>query len=135
MPAHVVVVHDDLSFLDDIVSALQRADYDVVGFSDSMAALSAIENARRVDVLVTRVKFPEGTPHGVALALMARTKQPGIKVLFTARPDMAPHTEDVGEVLVAPVTAETVLAKVREMLAEPTRLDPEASVRRSSPAR
>jgi DNA-binding NtrC family response regulator len=122
MPARVAVVHDDPIFLNGTVSALKRAGYDVASFSQSMAAISALDTQQRVDILITRVGFPEGTPHGVALALMARTKRPGLKVLFTARPEMARHTEDIGEVLVAPVTAEGVLAKVREMLAEPTRL-------------
>ena len=122
MTARLVVVHDDPSFLDGTVAALQGAGYDVAAFSQSMAALGALESAQRVDMLITRVVFPEGTPHGVALALMAQTKRPGVKVLFTARPEMAPYTEDIGEVLVAPVTAEAVLAKVREMLAARDRL-------------
>ena len=54
-----------------------------------MAALDALENAQRVEVLITRVRFPPGKPNGIALALMARHKRPGIKVLFTARPEFA----------------------------------------------
>jgi hypothetical protein len=50
---------------------------------------------------------------------MAWARRPSIRILFTARPELASHAEDIGEVLVAPVTAEAVLAKVRKMLGEP----------------
>ena len=119
MPARLAVVHDDPIFLNGTVSALLRAGYDVASFSQSMAAISALETQQRVDILITRVGLPEGTPHGVALALMARARRPGIRILFTAPPELASHAEDIGEVLVAPVTAEAVVAKVRKMLGEP----------------
>jgi CheY-like chemotaxis protein len=60
MPAPVVVVHDDPSVLNGIVSALHSAGYDATGFRDSMSALDALESARRIDVLVTRVRLSEG---------------------------------------------------------------------------
>ena len=41
-----------------------------------MTALSALENADRADVLITRLTFPPGNPNGVSLALMARAKRP-----------------------------------------------------------
>ena len=37
--------------------------------------------------------FPEGTPHGVSLACMARMKKPGVRVLFVARDENREHTE------------------------------------------
>ena len=118
MPARIVVVHDDDSFLSYVVRALQSAGYDVAGFLETTAALCALEAAERIEILITRVAFPEGMPHGVALARMARTKRRGVKILFIARPEMIEHAEGVGEILVMPVTAEAVLAKVSEMLAQ-----------------
>jgi DNA-binding NtrC family response regulator len=59
MLARVVVVHDEPIVLSDTVTALQRAGYDVAGFSESMAVLGALEAAQRVDILITRVGFPE----------------------------------------------------------------------------
>jgi len=47
-----------------------------------MTALSALENADRADVLITRLTFPPGNPNGVSLALMARAKRPSI-IRFT----------------------------------------------------
>jgi DNA-binding NtrC family response regulator len=43
MPARVVVVHDDAGILGDLVNALHRAGYDVAGFSETRAALAAVE--------------------------------------------------------------------------------------------
>lgn len=118
MPASIVVVHDDPAFLDDTVRALRGGGYDVAGFLQSMAALDALETAERVEVLVTRVTFPHGTPHGVALARMARRRRPCIKVLFIIRPEWVSHTEGLGPSLLIPVTADGVVTKVREMLGE-----------------
>lgn len=116
MPARIVVVHDDASTLADLVNALSRAGYEVAGFSETMAALAAIEADERTAMLITRITFPEGMPHGVSLALMARVKKRGIQVLFLARPEMADQAAGVGEVLQTPVLAEDIVAKVRTML-------------------
>ena len=61
--------------------------------------------------------FAEGQPNGVALGLMARSKRPGIKVLFVARPDTQEHTEGVGEFLPAGVTTSEIVEMVGKMLA------------------
>jgi DNA-binding NtrC family response regulator len=117
MPARIVVAHDDAEFVQNTVTALRDAGYDVAAFADSMSALAALEVAYRVEVLITRVLFPQGQPNGVALGLMARAKRPGIKVLFVALPDMLEHTEGVGEFLPAGVTASEIMKTVRKMLA------------------
>ena len=85
---------------------------------NSMSALVALEAAQRVEVLITRVLFPEGLPNGVSLALMARLKRPEVKVLFVARPDTEEHTEGVGEFLPAPAKAADVVEIVGKMLAK-----------------
>ena len=117
MPARIVLAHDDPEFVHNTVPALRAAGYDVIAFADSMSALNALEAAHRVEVLITRVLFPEGQPNGVSLGLMARLKRPGVKVLFIARPDTQEHTEGIGEFLPSPVTAFEILETVRKMLA------------------
>jgi PleD family two-component response regulator len=116
MSTRIMVVHDEASLLGDLVNALRRAGYEVSSFSDTSAALAVVEADERVAMLITRVAFREGRPHGVSLALMARSEHRNIKILFLARPEMTGYTEDVGEVLVMPALAEDVVAKVREML-------------------
>jgi|ERR1700733_366221 DNA-binding NtrC family response regulator len=93
VPASVIIAHDDSEFVDTTVTALRLAGLDVLGFASSMSALEALEAAQRIEVLITRVRFPEGQHNGISLALIARMKRPAIKVLFVAAPD----TEGVGQ--------------------------------------
>jgi CheY-like chemotaxis protein len=97
MPARIVVVHDDPEFIDITAAALTAAGHDVLAFTSSMTAIDALEAAQQIEVLVTRVIFPNGQPNGVSLALMARTKKPRVKVLFVALPETQEHTAGVGE--------------------------------------
>jgi CheY-like chemotaxis protein len=112
-----VLVHDVHEFADNIATALRMAGYDVTVFADTMAARYALDAHLDVDVLITRVGFPAGQPHGVALAQMALTKRPDIRVLFVGVPERRIWTEGVGELLLAPVTAADVVEKVGKMLA------------------
>ena len=117
MSARIVLAHDDPEFVHNTVPALRAAGYDVIAFADSMSALTALEAAHRVEVLITRVLFPEGQPNGVSLGLMARLKRPGLKVLYVARPDTQEHTEGLGEFLPWGVTAYEIVETVGKMLA------------------
>ena len=69
-----------------------------------LSLTACLEFTQLIEVLITRVLFPEGQPNGVAFGLMARMKRPGIKVLFVDRRDTQEHTEGVGEFLPASVT-------------------------------
>ena len=115
MPARLIIAHDDPEFIESIVMALRGHGYDVLVFASSMAALDALEAARSVEVLITRVLFPEGQPNGIALVRMTRLKRPEVKVLFVARSDTQEHTE--GEFLPAGVTASEIVKMVGKMLA------------------
>jgi DNA-binding NtrC family response regulator len=110
------VVHDEPKSSKQTVEALRLVRYEVAAFIDPMAALDALENAQRVEVLITRVRFPRGKPNGTALALMARHKRPGIKVLFTARPEFARHAEGVGEFMPVPIDLTELVAAVGRLL-------------------
>jgi DNA-binding NtrC family response regulator len=116
MPARIVVVHDDPEFIDGTMAALVAAGHDVRAFTDTMSALKALERAQRVEVLVTRVVFPPGQPNGVSLALMAKLKRPGMKVLFAAQHETREHTEGLGEFLPAPADPVEIAALVGKML-------------------
>jgi hypothetical protein len=50
------------------------------------------------------------------LALMARNRRPGIRVVFTARAEMKPHADGIGEFLPAPVAIPDLVAVVRRLL-------------------
>ena len=116
MPAAVFVVHDDLDVRALAMAVLRAASLEVVGFADPMAALDAIKANSRVRVLVTRVLFGPGKPHGVALALMVRVKRPGTKVVFIAREENEPHTEGLGVFLPMPLNPDVLVATVSRLL-------------------
>jgi DNA-binding NtrC family response regulator len=115
MLARIVVVHDNPNFRECAATALQAAGYDTKAFAASMAALD--EAAERIELLITRGRFPEETPHGVSLACMALTKKPGLRVLFVARDENRALTEGVGEFLAVPVTGPELVATVERMAA------------------
>ena len=116
MPARILVVHDGPGLTERTAAALVTAGHEVSAVTSSMSAIEALEDARQIEMLVTRVTFPEGEPNGVALALMARVKKPGPKVLFVALPEMQAHTEGVGEFLPAPADPADIVALIGKML-------------------
>jgi DNA-binding NtrC family response regulator len=116
MPACIVVVHDDPKFVDQLTAALSIAGYDVAAFVDPMAALIALDAAQSLEVLITRVHFGPGTLNGAALARMARSKRPGIRVLFTALPEWEEYAEGLGKFMPLPVSVPGVVDAVRRML-------------------
>ena len=54
--------------------------------------------------MVTGAEFPPGKPNGVALALMARRRRPGIKVLFVGNAELGPFVDGAGTFVPLPVT-------------------------------
>jgi CheY-like chemotaxis protein len=119
MPAHVVLVHNVTKFAAEATSALRNAGYQVAVFTDPVRALDALEAAQTVEVLITRVNFPPGKPNGVSLALMTRHRRPNVRVVFTARPEMARHTQDIGELVPAPISIPELVATVRRLFPLP----------------
>ena len=119
MPAAVLVVHDEQDVRELAVASLRAASLEVAGFADPMVALNAIAASSSVRVLVTRVLFGPGKPHGVALALMVRTKRPGAKVVFVALKETEPYTEGLGVFLPMPFNPDILVATVSRLLKSP----------------
>lgn len=120
MPAQIVVVHNDTEFAGPVSRSLREDGYDVMVFPDPLVALNALEAAERVELLITRVEFPAGRSNGMALALMARRKRPGVPVLFVCRPQFRKDVEDLGEVLTTPVSIAEVVEAATRLLAHAT---------------
>ena len=116
MPARIVVVHDDSDFNVAATVALTLAGYDVAAFVDPMAALHALEAARTVEALVTRMRFGPGRPNGLELARMARRRRPDIRVLFIAKPEFAVHAAGLGDFIATPTTPTDIVEGVRRLL-------------------
>jgi two-component SAPR family response regulator len=120
MPAKIVIVHNEVAFSTPLATILDAAGHTVSAFADPITALDALEAAEKAEVLVTRVNFGPGKPHGVALARMARSKRPSIQVLFIGMPDEADHTDGLGAFLPAPGAVPEVVRAVERLLT-PTR--------------
>jgi DNA-binding response OmpR family regulator len=95
-----------------MAAALEQAGYDVGQFTDTDAAWDAI--VPPVELLITRIQFAAGKPHGIALASRARTR--GIKVLFVALPQYAKDAEGLGAFLPMPVSPSVVVAAVQQLI-------------------
>jgi DNA-binding NtrC family response regulator len=119
MRATIVVVHDEPSFLDPVVASLKADGHDVEAFNDPTVAWDALTGARRVELLVTRIQFGPGKPHGVALAQSALSRVPGVKVLFVARSEFEQHTEGLGAFLPLPASVPQVAEAVLRVLSSP----------------
>jgi DNA-binding NtrC family response regulator len=116
MPARIVLVHDEPEFSEGALAALRGAGYDAIAFMDSRAGIDALEHPKHIELLITRVRFPQGTPNGTALARMARLKRPGIKVLFASFPEVRQHIDGLGEFLPRPFSTDELLETVDRML-------------------
>lgn len=116
MPARIVIVHNEPEFADPLTAALKSAGHDVATFPDSIAAWDALDAARRVEVLITRIRFSPGSPSGISLAQMARYKRPGIRVVFAASPELAGYAAGLGEFVPMPASVPDVVHVVTRML-------------------
>jgi DNA-binding NtrC family response regulator len=119
MPAPVLIVHDNDHMREQALVALRTAGHEVIGFSDPIAALTAIEAASRVRVVVTRVNFGEGKLNGVALARMLKIKRLGVKMVFIGLAESLPFADGLGECLPMPLDIEALVEAVTRLLSQP----------------
>jgi DNA-binding NtrC family response regulator len=134
MPARIVIVHDEPNFTDSLSAALTSSGHDVATFMDPQVAWDALDEAKRVELLITRVNFPLGKPNGVSLARMVRYKRPGIRVVFTALSEFAEHTDGLGEFVPMRASVPDVMLAVTRLL-ESGAEDPRMRVAAVSPPR
>jgi CheY-like chemotaxis protein len=115
----VLVVEDDNSYRRLVARILSQAGLTVTTAEAFADAIPVIESAKPVDLLITDVGMPVGTPHGLAIGKMAALKRRGLRVLYMTgsyRPDqLDPDTP----VLLKPFTASALIAAVESALARP----------------
>ena len=116
MPARIILVHDYQALVGELSAALEAAGYSVAPFLDPMRALDVISSASTAEILITKVDFGPGKPNGVALALMARYRRPGIRIIFPAKPEMREYTAHLGDFLALPVRVPDVMDAVNRLL-------------------
>lgn len=80
--ASILVIEDDEAYRHVVITILENAGFEVLPASDFASAMPIIESKERVDLLLTDIVMPTGTPQGIAIALMARERRPNLKVVY-----------------------------------------------------
>lgn len=114
--ATVLLVEDDEAARISIAGLLRHAGYTVHVAPDYRLALSLLECAQPIDLLVTDIVMPDRV-NGLALARMARLRRPGIKLLYITGYDIPRLTaEALGPVVRKPFADEEFLNAVHQLL-------------------
>jgi len=116
----VLVVDDEPVVRMLVGEVLRDMGYGVVEASDGIQATKLLESGRRIDLLVTDVGLPGGM-NGRQLADVARTKRPGLKVLFiTGYAENAVvgngMLEPGMQVMTKPFAMDSLASKIRSIL-------------------
>jgi len=116
----ILVVEDDPDVRFLVVSALESLGYRVLEAESGPAVVTLLDQAPRIDLLLTDVVLPGGM-NGRQIANEVRTRYPDIKVLFTSgyTQDVIVHQgrlDEDAELLVKPYTMKTFAQKIREIL-------------------
>jgi CheY-like chemotaxis protein len=91
--ARVIIVEDDEAFRYVIEKRLKAAGHQTEAFPDWNLVLDLLERGEVIDVLLTDIRLPAGTPTGPQLARMALKRRPDLKVIYmTAFADLAAET-------------------------------------------
>lgn len=93
MLTKIVAVHEDWHFLDLLLSKLDAEGYVATGFNDGLTAFNALNNRQHVDVLVTGITLVSGRPHGLALASVAGSYRPLLRVIYVGKPELGSLVE------------------------------------------
>ena len=115
----VILVEPDAGSREALRQGLVAAGYGVLCFPDYLGALGEADSDHRFDLLVTALRLPAGTPHGLSLAAMVRTRRPGLPVILVAdSSDIGLAGEDAA-VLEKPVTPAILIHAVTQLIGEP----------------
>ena len=122
----IVLAEDDRAVRRLVVSELTRRGFTVLEAEDGVAALELIRREKgRIDILVTDVVMPR--MNGADLAKAAEGIRPGLKILFiSGHPERAGAGLDptgVTNLLMKPFTADTLAARIKELITGRTEAD------------
>jgi DNA-binding NtrC family response regulator len=114
----VLLVHTDADVLAHVAAALRSAGYDVLEFANTLPAMNALDGVRPPDLLITRARYPAGSPTGLSLARLALLKCPHIKVVITGDPAKDEYAAGLGVFHPHPIDAPRLITTVGWLLAE-----------------
>jgi CheY-like chemotaxis protein len=88
--ANVLVVDDDEAFARVIQRDLQAIGHQVTLVPDWTGVLDLLEGEAAIDIMITELRLPVGTPNGLSLARLALKRRSTLKVVYmTAFADVA----------------------------------------------
>lgn len=111
----ILLVEDDEAFSQSAAAILRDAGYAVLTAPDFRNALTILEDRQRVDLFLTDIRLPTGTPHGFALARMARVRRPELRVLYITGIRDLPQGEinaACGKILRKPIAPATLVSEI-----------------------
>lgn len=111
----ILLVDDDLALGGVIRDYLSDEGFEVIHVHNSMLALGVLDTGRKIDLLLTDIVMPEGMPHGVSLALMARRYVQDVEILFmTGHPHVLEAVGELpGKSFVKPVDLAELTQEIR----------------------
>jgi CheY-like chemotaxis protein len=115
----ILLVEDDEAFRYSVARYLTDAGYVVIVAPDSMAALHELSSGAAIDLLVTDIVMPQGKPHGIALARMARMRRASLPIiLVTGYEDVVRDSSDLpGPIFHKPVDMAALTEAIGKLLA------------------
>jgi DNA-binding NtrC family response regulator len=79
---HILVVEDDESYRRLVGRMLEKSGYRVTVAEDFDAAIKVIDGPEPIDLLLTDIGMPAGTPHGVSISRVAEIRRTDLKVIY-----------------------------------------------------
>jgi CheY-like chemotaxis protein len=122
--ALVLVVDDDADVLEALCTSLEAMGHRVERAGSGLRALTVLDQAQNIDLLLTDVVMPG--LHGFNLARMAVLRRPDLRVLyFTGNADMEVVQRDegpkYGKMLHKPLGPDDLRREIEEALSAPRR--------------
>jgi DNA-binding NtrC family response regulator len=115
----VLVVEDDAAYGRLVCRMLVDAGFNVAIAPDYLEAMAIIESAEPVDLLMSDIKLPKGTPHGLSIGMMAMNKRKGLKVLYMTgsyKPASLAYLADNAPILQKPFTSKEMMDAIKMAL-------------------
>lgn len=118
-PKTIILVEPETAGRELFRQSLVDAGFEVLAFPDYAGALVLAESERRLDLLITAVRLPPGTPHGLALAAMIHMRRPRLPVMFIAEDAIAAQLADGGApVLIKPIGPDAIVRSAIDLIGD-----------------
>jgi CheY-like chemotaxis protein len=120
--ARILLIEDDDALRRMAAQMLEQAGFAVMPAHDYSAAIKFIDGDAPIDLLLTDIGMPAGTPHGVSIALMARSKRPRLKIVYMSGTHSAAQIDAVADAaafLAKPFRRDDLIRAVSDALAVP----------------